>query len=417
MSSLFRRRDRCALCTATGDTLREVLSLAATPPANEFVEERELGQEQARIPLTLLLCGACGHLQLAEIVDPERLFRNYVYVSGTSPVFVAHFREYATDAIARFGLGASSLVVDVGSNDGTLLKQFQAQGVAKVLGIDPATEIAAAATAQGVPTLSVFFSSTVADEVRAVHGAADLIAANNVFAHTEQLEDFARGVGKLLTPDGVFVFEVSYLLDVLDHLLFDTIYHEHLSYHALVPLTRFFQGLGLRLFDAQRVDTHGGSIRCFVSRQGSRHADSERLSGLLAREHEAGLFSPASYAAFKGRIRARADQVVARVKAIRESGKSVCGFGAPAKLTTLMYEFGLTDGGISFIVDDSPLKQGRFTPGSHIPVRPSAALYEQRPDFCVVFAWNFAESIVAKHQEYLANGGHFLVPLPELREY
>jgi len=416
MTQVYTRRTACALCAAGGASLTQVIELAATPPANEFVGPEQVDQAQDLIPLSLLLCGVCGHLQLAEIVDPRRLFQHYVYVSGTSPVFVAHFARFAQEMLARFHLGPSSFVVDVGSNDGTLLKQFQAQGVTNVLGIDPAVEIVEAAVAAGVPTREAFFTEQLAAELRATHGPADLLCANNVFAHAEDLAGFARGVKALLGDEGVFVFEVSYLVDVIQDLLFDTIYHEHLAYHALRPLVRFFQAAGLRLFDAERVSTHGGSVRCFVCPARASHVDSDRLTGLLKRELELGLFSPEVYARFKERISALGRALRERVAAIRAQGQRLAGYGAPAKLTTLMYEFGLDGSSIDFIVDDSSWKQGRFTPGTHIPVLPSAALRERRPDWCVIFAWNFADSIVKKNADYKAAGGRFLVPIPKLQE-
>jgi SAM-dependent methyltransferase len=416
MSASHRLRAACALCAGPAAQLDQVLSLAATPPANELVPASRRGEPQDAIPLTLVLCRECGHLQLAEIVDPGRLFGNYVYVSGTSPVFVAHFRSYAETMKARFGLGGSSFVLEVGSNDGTLLTQFKNAGVGKVLGVDPAAEIAREAERNGIPTMEAFFSERLAGELAQSRGAPDLICANNVFAHTENLIDFGRGVKALLAEQGVFVFEVSYLVDVVEKLLFDTIYHEHSSYHAVAPLVRFFKSLGLRLFDAERVDTHGGSVRCYVTHDGGRHQDSDRLRGLLDHEREMRLSSPAVYAAFKRRISERGQQLRERLAEIRRSGASVAGFGAPAKLTTLMHEFGLADAGIEFIVDDSSWKQGLYTPGLHIPVVPASHLYERKPQWCIVFAWNFADSIAAKHASFTAGGGRFLVPLPELRE-
>jgi SAM-dependent methyltransferase len=414
MSAAFHRRTACALCARPA--LSAVMSLAPTPPANEFIGEKDLGKPQEVIPLTLLLCASCGHLQLAEIVDPVRLFGHYVYVSGTSPVFVKHFADYAASAIARFDLKPTSLVVEVGSNDGTLLRQFQAQGMGDVLGIDPAAEIARAASAAGVPTIEAFFTPQLADKLRAERGPADLITANNVFAHSADLAEFARGIKSLLSEQGVFVFEVSYLVDVVSKLLFDTIYHEHTSYHAVTPLVRFFEGLDLRLFDAERIDTHGGSIRCYVSRRSARHSDTHRLAGLLTLERQLGLFEAATYQGFKQRISERGQQLRARLEQIRGRGQRVVGFGAPAKLTTLMHEFGIDGQSVELILDDSVWKQGRYTPGTHIPVVAASQLYERPSDWCVVFAWNFADSIVAKHGRYLTAGGHFLIPLPELRE-
>lgn len=416
MTAVYSRRTSCALCAAPQSSLTEVLRLAPTPPANEFVGADECAQPQELIPLGLLLCGQCGHLQLAEIVDPRRLFQHYVYVSGTSPVFVAHFARFAQDVMPRFNLGSGSFVVDVGSNDGTLLKQFQAQGVKNVLGVDPAVEIVKAAVAAGVPTREAFFTVDLAQEINATCGAADLLCANNVFAHAADLAGFARGVKALLSPEGVFVFEVSYLADVVQNLLFDTIYHEHLAYHALRPLVRFFESCGLRLFDAERVATHGGSVRCFVCPARASHVDSDRLAGLLNQEQKLALFSPETYVRFKERISNLGQALRDRVAEIRRRGERIAGYGAPAKLTTLMYEFGLDGDSIDFIVDDSPWKQGRFTPGTHIPVLSSSALRERRPDRCVIFAWNFADSIVKKNADYTAAGGHFIVPIPKLQE-
>lgn len=414
MSADFRRRKGCTLCAST--SLRDVLSLAPTPPANEFVSTDELDATQTPIPLTLLLCETCGHVQLAEVVDPVRLFGKYVYVSGTSPVFVRHFAEYAEKAIQRFGLTSQSRIVEVGSNDGTLLRQFKDRGVPNVLGIDPAAEIAKTARESGIPTREAFFTPALAAEIRGAEGSADLITANNVFAHAEDLESFARAVHALLSDDGVFVFEVSYLVDVVEKLLFDTIYHEHLSYHAVGPLTGFFERLGMRLFDAERIGTHGGSIRCFVCRKDARHPRTATLDALVAHENELGVASPSTYSALKQRISERGQELRTKLAEARARGERIAGFGAPAKLTTLMYEFGLTKTEIDFIVDDSEWKQGRFTPGTHIPVVPSSQLYERPTQRCVVFAWNFADSIITKHARYREQGGRFLVPLPELRE-
>ncbi len=416
MSKEFSARTQCALCSAPAAELTQVLSLAATPPANEFVHPRDLNDPQVAIPLNLLLCNACGHLQLGEIVDPKRLFQNYVYVSGTSPVFVAHFERYAAEMCQRFGLTADAFVVDVGSNDGTLLKQFQAKGITHVLGIDPATEVVKEAQQAGVPSREAFFTPELAREIRAEAGPADLICANNVFAHSSDLRSFGRAVELLLADTGVFAFEVSYLVDVIDKLLFDTIYHEHSSYHAATPLLRFFDSLDLRLFDAERIDTHGGSLRCYVCRKNAPHQDSERLRGLVQLEQQMGLFGPEVYRQFKARISERRTEFRKRLQDIKQAGQRVAGFGAPAKLTTLMHEFGLTGHDIDFIVDDSPWKQNLHSPGTHILVVPSTELYERRPEWCVIFAWNFADPIIAKHKAYTQAGGHFLVPLPELRE-
>lgn len=427
MARLFERRgDRglvtdyevravCALCGASD--LPTVMSLGATPLANEFVSAPDVGKPQATFPLPLLLCGRCGHLQLGCLVDPARLFTQYVYVSGTSPVFVSHFHRYAADTIGRFQLGPRSFVVDIGSNDGTLLKQYQALGISHVLGVDPAIRIAEKAREDGVPTIVGFFTEAVAQRIVDEHGRAALVVANNVFAHAQDLAAIARGVRDILARDGVFVFEVSYLRDVLDGLLFDTIYHEHVSFHAVRPLRDFFAALGMRLFEAERIPTHGGSVRCYVARDDAPFATAGTIAVMTAAEETAGLFAPATYDEFMRRIRARAVELRRRLDAIPGRPKSVAGFGAPAKLTTLTYELGVTGEDVSFVIDDSPWKQGLRTPGRHIPVVASDTLYREMPSHCIVFAWNFADSIMRKHAEYRARGGRFIVPLPDLAEF
>jgi SAM-dependent methyltransferase len=383
-----------------------IMKLPATPPANEFVKTP---QDQERFPLDLQLCRHCGHVQLADVVHPDRLFGNYVYVSGTSPVFVKHFEDYASSVYASARLSNSSHVVDVGSNDGTLLKAFQRLGVAKVTGVDPARSIATQAASEGVPTRIGFFDRHMAALIRSTDGPANLITANNVFAHADDLQEIALGVRDLLAPEGEFVFEVSYLMDVIEHTLFDTIYHEHLSYHSVKPLIPFLASCGLHVYDAMRVQTHGGSVRVHASRA-RKHA-SGRLQGILAAEEAAGVQTPASFDAFSMDIAQKGELLRKRIRDAKAAGKRICGFGAPAKLTTLMYAFGLQASDFEFVIDDSPLKQGLLTPGMNIPVCPSTALYERKVDFCVVFAWNFFSSITAKHAKWADDGGVFVNPL------
>ncbi|MBI4062715.1 MAG: methyltransferase domain-containing protein [Elusimicrobia bacterium] len=409
-----RRRSTCRLCSAT--KLTPVISLAPTPPANAFVDKEHIQEKQELFPLDVFLCQSCAHLQLLDVVDPGVLFSDYVYVSGTSPVFVEHFKNYARYAIEHFKLKKDSFVIDIGSNDGTLLKFFKEEGF-RVLGIDPAVNIAKAATAEGIETIPAFFDLSLAKKIRTNHGQAGIVTANNVFAHSDHLKEFTEGVRELLGPDGVFIFEVSYLADVVTKILFDTIYHEHVAYHSVKPLVKFFDSQGMRLIDALRVDSHGGSLRASAAlAQGSRKT-SPAVAELLRLEEDLKLNRPETFRAFETRINKRKEELVNLVRSLKAQEKSIGGFGAPAKATTLMYHFGLGPDLIDFIVDDSPLKQGLFSPGHHIPVLPSKAIEERRPDYLVIFAWNFAESIIAKNQKYLQGGGHFIVPLPELKIY
>lgn len=413
MSLSVRAREDCRLCASR--RLERVLSLGSTPLANAFVAEADRTAPQPRFPLDLWLCRACGHLQLRDVVDPELLFRNYVYVSGTSPVFVEHFRRYAEAMLAFTRMPPGSAVVEIGSNDGTLLRCFQQAGM-RVLGIDPARAIAQQAAAQGLPTRPEFFTPELARALKQEGWEAALIAANNVFAHADDLGGIADGVAHLLAPSGVFVFEVSYLVDVLDHLLFDTIYHEHLSYHTVTPLQAFFRRHGLELVDAVRVEPHGGSLRGIAQRAGGPWPVSPRVQERVALERERGTADPAAYQAFQARIAGLKAQLLELLRRRKKRGRRIVGFGAPAKATTLMFHFDIGPELMDYVVDDSPWKQGLYSPGHHLPVKPTSALYDPalRPDDALILAWNFAPSILAKHRKFLEAGGEFIVPLPKL---
>lgn len=412
MKVSYHRRDHCQLCG--GKSLTLILSLAPTPPANAFVPESALGETQERFPLDVFHCEDCHHTQLTDVVDPAVLFENYVYVSGTSPSFVRHFEDYANTVIERFAPKPGSLVVDIGSNDGTLLRFFKDAGHS-VLGIDPAKDIAANATAQGIETLPRFFTPDLAREIAETRGKASVVAANNVFAHADDLLSIAQGIEQLLAPDGVFVFEVSYLVDVFEDVLFDTIYHEHMAYHAVGPLQTFFKRAGLELFAASRIPSHGGSLRGFVQRAGGPRQADGSVDDLLALERGLKLDSSDTLKDFGARIDRLGKTFNDVLQGLVAEGKTIAGYGAPAKATTLLYHFGIAPGVLEFIVDDSPLKQGLYTPGLHIPVVSSDVLLEKMPDVLVILAWNFADVIMEKNVEFQKRGGRFLIPVPEVR--
>lgn len=404
-----RRRTECRLCDGT--TLTELFKLTPTPPANAFVKSAE---PQQTFPLDLFYCNCCGHVQLLDVVDPSVLFENYVYVSGTSPVFVKHFQDYADAAIKEFGLPPGSFVVDIGSNDGTFLQFFQDEGL-RVLGIDPAVKIAEAANERGIETMVGFFTPLLAEQIRASRGPAAAVFANNVFAHVDDLAGLTRGVAELLAPDGLFCFEVSYLADVVEKTLFDTIYHEHLAYHAVTPLVRFLDRCGLELIGASRVPSHGGSLRGVAQLKGGPRAIGPSVSEFLELEQRLGLLRPDTFRRFFKNVEARKIELRALLGKLKDRGCRIAGFGAPAKATTLMHHFALGPETFDFIVDDSPWKQGLLTPGLHVPVLPPSAIAEKRPDYLLVLAWNFAESIIAKNEAFRAAGGKFIVPLPKVK--
>lgn len=407
----MKRRASCRLCG--GRRLALAFSLAATPPANAFVPAARVALPQPCFPLDVFFCHECTHLQLLDVVDPRTLYEDYVYVSGTSRQFVRHFAEYADSLWSYAGARAGDLVVEIGSNDGTLLQAFGRLG-ARVLGIDPARAIAEAATRAGIETLPEFFSAQLGARLRAERGPATIVAANNVFAHIDQLGEVLDGVGSLLAPGGVLAFEVSYLADVIRHTLFDTIYHEHLDYHAVRPLLPFLRARGFELVEAVRVDTHGGSLRALARRAADGPAVGASVAAALAEELALGLERIETYAQFAARVERLGAELRELLRGLKAQGKRIAGFGAPAKATTLMYHFGIGADLVDFIADDSPLKQGLFTPGMHIPVLPAAALAERRPDYVLILAWNFAGPIIEKHADFRARGGRFIVPLPRL---
>ncbi len=412
MSGTVRRRTTCRLCGSANVAL--AFSLAPTPPANAFVSEADTAAKQETFPLDVFFCRDCTHVQLLDVVDPRLLFEHYVYVSGTSPSFVRHFEEYSDFVAKLTGLPHGALVVDVGSNDGTLLRAFERRHGARVLGIDPARNLAEAATKAGIETLPEFFTGTLAEKLAKERGKAAVITANNVFAHVDDLGGVVDGVRSLLAQDGVFVFEVSYLLDVVGDILFDTIYHEHLAYHAVRPLIPFFERHGMELIETVRVPTHGGSLRGIAQLRGGPRRRGTSVADALALEQEAGLEKLATYQALAARINTLGQELGVLLKGLKGQGKSIAGFGAPAKATTLMYHFGIGPRLVDFIVDDSPLKQGLFTPGMHIPVLSARAISERKPDYLVILAWNFAKPIIEKNTAFRERGGRFIVPVPKV---
>jgi SAM-dependent methyltransferase len=351
------------------------------------------------------------------VVDPERLFKNYPYRSGASPVFREHLRQYAEEVMDRFGV--PRFVVEIGSNDGTFLKHFRDRR-SDVLGVDPADiEV-------DFPRIMQPFSRSIANIIHESKSffswpssisvtRPDLIVANHVFAHADDLKDIAIGVRELLSDDGVFVFEIGYLVDVFEKTIFDVIYHEHLSYHHLRPLIPFLDRCGLTLFDAKRVDTQGGSIRCFVKKNLRQDIDlSAEASLLLVHEGEIGLAAPdvnTTIAMMWDRIETTKRDLLEYLRELKSEGAHIAGYGAPAKCCTLMHTLGFGPDVLDFIVDDSPVKHGCFTPGKHVEIRPVETLYVERVpvDYVLVLAWNFAESIMAAHP-----GFKFIVPLPKV---
>lgn len=406
-----RRRDTCRLCDSRD--VECVFQLAATPPAEWYLPPDRSAETTDVFPLDLFLCRHCGHVQLLDVLDPVRLFSNYRYTSASSPGLDDHFRRYADAVVPRCGTPTGMLAVDVGSNDGTLLRHLARHGL-RILGIDPAAEIARQATAAGIPTLNAFMDDDAAARVLADAGPAALVTANNVFAHNDALGDMADAIKTMLAPDGAFVFEVSNLLDTIEGSVFDFIYHEHLCYHSVKPMDAFLRRHGLCLFDVERVASKGGSLRGYAQKLGGPRPISANVATAIAREEAAGLYRPETYHRYIARVNALRDETLSFLQQERRLGRTIAGYGASATVTTLLHHFQL-GGLIDFIVDDNPIRHGTVSPGHHIPVYAPSALYDRRPDLVVALAWRFADQMISRHAAYLGGGGRFVVPLPTFR--
>jgi SAM-dependent methyltransferase len=407
-SRLFRNVSSCRIC---GHAIEDFLAFGDMPLANDLVDNVAAASIQDRFPLTLAFCPQCNLVQLRETVEPERLFRDYVYLSSNSASFVSHAGALAAQLIEQRALGATSRVIEIASNDGYLLDHYAKAGVS-VLGIEPAQNIAKIAQRRGIETIVEFFSAALAQRLAAAGQTADVLHANNVLAHVAAPTDVVAGIATVLKPEGMAVIEVPYLIDFLDRLEFDTVYHEHLCYFAVTPLVRLFADAGLQVFDVERIPVHGGSLRLFIRHPG---VESPRPSvfNLLEQEQRWGVGSIATYRRFADRVRVFAPTFRQFVATLRANGHSVAAYGASAKGATLINYCGIGGELLDFVADVSPLKQGRAMPGMGIPIVAPSELQVRRPDYVILLAWNFADEIARQQAEYLRMGGRFVVPIPE----
>lgn len=400
---------KCRICS--GSNLELVFSLGNLPLANSFISEEELNKEEKTFPLEIYFCGNCKLVQLGYVVPPELMFKNYVYVSSTTKTFINHFAKMAEEISNSFMLDESSLAVDIGSNDGILLKGFQNMKI-KAIGVEPAANIAKIAEQNGVETINDFFSKKVVNQIIERKGHADVATATNVFAHIDNIHEVAENVKLLLKKDGIFVIEFPYLIDMLEKMTFDIIYHEHLSYFSLTPLVYFFRKHGMEIFDVKNVDSHGGSLRVFVKKSEGKFAVRSPVTQMLEDEKKLGINEFRMYKKFADKVYMTKKKLVDFIKSIKKQGKSIAAYGAPAKGNTLLSFCGIGADCIDYIVEDNPLKIGLFTPGTHIPVVSSKMFDEKKPDYILILAWNFASEILAKTKRYSDMGIKFIIPLP-----
>jgi methylation protein EvaC len=407
-------RETCAFCGSR--TLEPIVDFGDVALAGGFVKPAQFAAEP-RYRLRVVFCTGCLALQLPDIVDPAQLFANYFYFSSAIRSLREHFLDYASEVVARFLRPEHATVVEIGCNDGILLKPLADHGVRTTIGVDPATNIVQAIGDPRIKVVNDFFGSAVAARIRAQHGAADLVVANNVYAHIPEINDVTKGVAELLAPNGVFVFEVHHLGSVLRGLQYDMIYHEHLYYYSLLALENHLRRHGLQVFDVKRIPIHAGSIRYYVCREGSRWAKNvTNRVGLLRQDEIAqGLDRVETFKHFAAEIAQRKDVLMRYLERLRKAGKRVAGYGASGRANTIIQYSGIGPEHMQYMIDDAPAKWGYYTPGSHFEIRSSDALKTDPPDCLVIFAWGYLNEIAEKNKPYLDRGGRLLTPLPEVR--
>jgi len=409
MNKIIYRRNTCRGCES--NDLMLVFSLNPSPIGDAYVTPEKVNITQPSYPIDLYMCNSCGLAQLIDVIDPNILYGEYIYVTASSTDLLAHFQVYTDSVIDLCRLEPGSLVVDIGSNDGTLLKFFQQRGMS-VLGVEPATHIAAQATADGIMSIDKFFTPDLAKQMVNEHGHPKLITANNTLANIDDLKSFVNAINELLADDGVFVCESYFIADIIQNKVFDFIYHEHLTSFSVRPMQAIFQRVGLELVAVERVSTKGGSLRYFVQRLGGPLIKDGSVIKMLALEENMGLYRKETFTAYTDKINYLKEQMKNFLAKVKSEGKSIAGFGASITGTTLIYHFEIGDY-LDYLVDDNQAKQGRFSPGLHLPVLSSSVLCERKPDYVIILAWRFAETILSKNQAYIEGGGQFLIPVPE----
>jgi SAM-dependent methyltransferase len=405
------RPRQCHLCQALLTT--SFVDLGMSPLCESFLTAEQIDQMEPYFPLHVFVCGNCFLVQLQEFVKPERIFTEYAYFSGYSTSWVEHARKYCLMIKDRFNLGPSSQVYEIASNDGYLLQHFLPLNV-PVMGIEPAANVAQAARQKNVPTLAEFFGLKLAERLASQGRRGDLIIGNNVLAQVPDLNDFTAGMAHLLAPNGVITLEFPHLERLIDENQFDTIYHEHFSYFSLVTIDRLARRHGLKVFDVERLSTHGGSLRVYLCHANAAHATLPSVGTLLAHEHKIGFENIAYYSLFSSKVHRTKRQLLSFLIQCKERDAKLCGYGAPGKGNTLLNYCGIGTDFLDFTVDRNPYKHGRYTPGMHVPIFPVSAIDEAKPDYLLVLPWNLKNEIVSSMRHVGDWGCKFIVPIPSV---
>ncbi len=410
MSDYYRRLD-CRACLSKN--IESVLQLVPTSVGDHYVPKEHVGSKQPHYPLELFLCRDCGLAQLCDVVSPSILYGEFTYETSVSVGLPDHFRNYAEEISEVVGLKPGSYVIDIGSNDGTLLSAFKQRGMT-VLGIDPARAIAEKATKRGIETIASVFSRELADLLVEQRGKVDLVVSNNTMANIDDLHETLTAIRSMLKPSGTLILETGYLRAIVEQGLWDTIYHEHISYFSVKSLDKLLRSCGLQTVNAWRVSTKGGSIRLMACSIESNPQVDPNVSRLIKEEDNAGCHTKPAFNTLQKRIETTRDELRRQLAEIKAQGKSIAGYGASVGSTTSIYFFGLQDF-LDFVVDDNPIKHNKFSPGHHIPVLSPDALLTRKPDYTLIISWRYVEPIRKKNQAYVDNGGKFLSPWPEVK--
>jgi len=409
-ASLFgRSASRCHMCESTALSL--VIDLGIQPHSDDFLDASRLSEVEHLYPLRLVSCGDCGLLQIDYFVNPTILYQtNYVYESSTTKKGVAHYKQMAESISTSFNFPSGSLTVDIGSNVGVLLAGFKEQGFS-VLGVDPAEKVAHIAQAGGIETIIDFFSEVVARSIVAEKGKAKVITSTNVFAHLHDINSAVKGISLLLDADGVLVIEAPYALDMLENVEYDTIYHQHIGYLSVRPMKAYFEKFGLELFNIEHQNIHGGTMRYYVGYQAA-HPVAPAIQDALHAEEASGIYDMKRLKKFADDIYAQRSALQELLRSIKGEGKRIVGISAPAKGNTLLNFCGIDSWHLDFITEKSEYKQGLYTPGTHIPIYGDTKLSEERQDYALILAWNFADEIMENTHTFKKNGGTFIIPIP-----
>ena len=398
---------KCGICSS--EKLTNFLNLGNHPPPLNFITKEKVMENDETFPLEVFFCHSCGLVQLGEAVDPKIMFKEYLYTSGVSTAFRNHLELFVKKLVDRFSPDEEDLVIDIASNDGTLLQFFKNSGL-RVLGIEP-SNIANIAKENGIQTVNDFFNETVAKQILETSGQAKIITITNAFAHIKDLDSVMKGVKALLKEDGIFVSESQYLVDIIEKLEYDTIYHEHLRYYCLKPLIQLFEKYNMEVFDCERISSHGGSIRVYVALK-ERFTKSENVQKILEHEERLKLSSIETYQEFARKIHDNKTKLISLLSKIKADGHKIVGISAPARSNTILNFCNINSENLEYIAEKSVLKIGKFTPGSHIPVVDDKQLVSDQPDFALLLSWHLSDSIIPKIRN---DGfkGKIIIPLPE----